>query len=116
MLTILVCTLAVGAAATTQDRPTIRHVRSAQPDVEALLDDGIARSPTLAALVAALDASDVIVYIEANLHTPNRLTSRLEGYLAHRLAIARDHRYLWIVVNAGLRRDLLLGTIAHELQ
>src|SRR5262245_10297864 len=116
MLTILVCTLAVGAAATTQDGPKDRHVRSGQPDVEALLDDGVARSATLAALVAALDASDVIVYVESNLHTPNRLRSRLDGYLAHRLTIARDRRYLWIVVNAGLRRDLLLSTIAHELQ
>jgi hypothetical protein len=120
MLTILVFALAVGAAATTQDRPETRHVRSEQPDVVALLHDGIVRSATLAAIVAVLDASDVVVYMESSRHMPNLSplyeTGRLDGYLVHSVATVGNQRYLRIIVNADLPGDRLISIMAHELQ
>ena len=50
--------------------PTDSHVRSAETRIVTLLMDGVSRSSIFRALVAALDRSDIIVYIESNLRMP----------------------------------------------
>ncbi len=112
MLTILaVLALSAGPMAVAQHRPEHPHVRSEQPELRALIDAGIRRSNTLAALVAALNASDVIVFIEARMKMP----ARVHGYLAHTVITIGDLRGLRIAVSSLLYPDYCLSVIAHEL-
>jgi hypothetical protein len=92
--------------------PTDSHVRSAETRIVNLLRDGVSRSSIFRALVAALDTSDVIVYIESNL----RMSHGFSGYLVDHVNVAGGHRYLHVVVNPELSQHRLLGVIAHELQ
>jgi hypothetical protein len=59
------------------DRHFGPHVRGATRPVAALVTSAIHRSPTFAALVDALNRTDVIVYIE----TSRRLPSGVDGGL-----------------------------------
>ena len=88
-----------------------RRVRSADRRIVGLLATGMERSPTFAHLVRALNATDVIVYIE-----PTRLLPRT---LAGRLLLlprAGEHRYLRIQVRTDLPRSELIALIGHELR
>jgi hypothetical protein len=87
------------------------HVRGTERQTEALIARGLERSPTFRALVAALDESDVIVYVEA------RVVRRgLGGYLVHRVTAREGYRYVRLVVNAEGSAARLIGVMAHELQ
>ena len=88
------------------------HVRCSDDRVLNTLRDGAARSPTLRDLIALLNRSDVIVYIESH----GRMRTGFSAYLVHQIVIAGSHRYLKVVVNNELTRDRLTGVIAHELQ
>jgi hypothetical protein len=95
-----------------QHIPPHHNIRTERPDLRRLIEDGIARSRTLAAIVAALHPSDVVVYIESRIRMP----SRVQGFLAHRVTTIGDRRGLRIIVSAALSGDQLLSVIAHELQ
>jgi hypothetical protein len=88
-----------------------RQVRGTEPRIAALIEAGIARSAAFRSLVAALDQSDVIVYIE-----PRNLPPKLGGYLIQRVFAREPYRYLRLVVNIGGSEPRLIGVIAHELQ
>ena len=77
----------------------------------ALIEAGLTRSTTFRSLVAALDQSDVIVYIEQR-----NLPPKLGGYLIQRVFASEPYRYLRLVVNLGASQSRLIGVIAHELQ
>ncbi|HET7619716.1 MAG TPA: hypothetical protein VFK20_14515 [Vicinamibacterales bacterium] len=87
-----------------------RHVRAADGAVHHLLARGITRSKTFAALVARLDASDVIVYVERTLS----LQSAIEGRLL--LLPTGRQRYLRVQVRSLGQPDDLVALIAHELR
>jgi hypothetical protein len=70
----------------------------------------MAASPTLCALVAALDGSDVIVHVSFA-HAP-----KLDGHLAHQLVDAGGRRYLRIVLAVRHSDRVLIPILAHELQ
>jgi|SoimicmetaTmtLPA_FD_contig_41_6291952_length_543_multi_2_in_0_out_0_1 hypothetical protein len=106
MLTMMLLALAV----TTQD-PSQRHVRAAEPRILALIDAGISRSATFRGLIAALDESDVIVYIE-----PKLTHQALGGYLAHNITTAGSHRYLHVAIETAGSEGRLIPLLAHELQ
>ena len=95
--------------------PTSRHigphVRGATPQITALIKRAIARSPTFAALVEALNGTDVIVYIER----VRRLPSGVDGQLAFSGA-AGPLRYLRAQVIVDLEEDAMLAIAGHELQ
>ena len=95
--------------------PTSRHigphVRGATPQITALIKRAIARSPTFASLVAALDQTDVIVYIERT----RRLPSGVDGQLAFSSAVG-PLRYLRAQVIVDLDEDAMLAVAGHELQ
>ncbi|MGH9313969.1 MAG: hypothetical protein ACRD1S_12335, partial [Vicinamibacterales bacterium] len=78
---------------------------------EQLLDLGARRSPTFARLRAALEAGDVIVYVQ----TVSHLSPTLDGRLVF-LTTANQKRYLRIDVRGSLPLNDLLATIGHELQ
>ncbi|MEO5897403.1 MAG: hypothetical protein ABIS06_17065 [Vicinamibacterales bacterium] len=87
------------------------HVRGATPAITALITRGIKRSPTFAALVAALNQTDVIVYIERTRSLP----SGVDGQLAFSGA-AGPLRYLRAQVIIDLEDDAMLAIAGHELQ
>ena len=88
------------------------HVRSSDDRLLKALRDGVARSPTLRDLMAVLNRSDVIVYLESS----GRMRTGFSAYLVHRIVTAGNRRYLKVVVNRELARDRLTSVIAHELQ
>jgi hypothetical protein len=97
-------------AAAVLEAPT-RHVRATGRAVPGLLRTGFAQSPTFAALLARLERSDVLVYIE---EVP-RLPGALEGRLLM-LPPAHGFRYLRIQVTLRGSPPDSIATIGHELR
>ena len=106
MLTIMMLSLAL----TAQDSPE-RHVRATTPRILELIDAGLSRSETFRRLVATLNESDVIVYIE-----PKLTHQALGGYLAHNVVAQGNYRYLHIAVQTQGSERRLVSLLAHELQ
>ena len=88
-----------------------RRVRSTDPRVSELLQLGIQRSPTFAALVKSLNATDVIVYIQRVRDLPTTLAGRLVL-----LPLANNQRYLRIQVRGDLGQAEMIALIGHELR
>jgi hypothetical protein len=86
-------------------------VRTTDARLQAALAEGMRRSTTLARLVAALERTDVIVYIEQVLALPANTEGRLML-----LTKCTAQRYLRIQVRATLATDEVISTIGHELQ
>lgn len=107
---MLMLLLAVALPLITQDTPE-RHVRATEPAILALIDAGLSRSATFRDLIATLNGSDVIVYVEPKLTRPN-----LGGYLSHQIAAQGDHRYLRIAIDMRGSQNRLVRLLAHELQ
>src|SRR5262245_41998378 len=81
----------------------LRRVRSTNSHILELLETGLRRSPTFAELVKAVNATDVIVYIEPVRELPTALAGRLLL-----LPISTKQRYLRIQVRRDLPpRDLI---------
>jgi len=87
------------------------HVRTTQPRILTLVNEGKARSETFRQLVTTLDGSDVIVYLE-----PKMTRHMLGGYLFHDVAGRGGWRYLRIAVDFQGARNRVIALLAHELQ
>jgi hypothetical protein len=87
------------------------HVRSVEPRIAALIQVGARRSGTFRHLVAELDASDVIVYIESK-----QTRTSLGGYLVHGVTIGGGYRYLRVKVDLPGPDNRVIAVLAHELQ
>jgi hypothetical protein len=105
-----------GQIASAQDSPASgwgRHgsrIRTDSAIVGAVVHDALERSETLRALVAAIEATDGLVYLNVG------TCGRLRACLLHRVTLAGPSRVLHLVVNVR-RHDLTLAApIAHELQ
>ncbi len=88
-----------------------RHVRSQDRSVQYLLKRGFTHSPTFAHLMACLEHSDVIVYVEE--------VPRLPGALAGRMMMAptaHGHRYVRIEIALRGTPDESIAVLGHELQ
>jgi len=105
--TILVLALALAQGS---DRSQ-SHVRSSEPRIVALVEKGMAQSETFRRLVAALDASDVVVYVDRKQSRP-----ALGGYLPHDIVNAGNRRYLHVSVDIRGAEVRLVALLAHELQ
>jgi len=88
-----------------------RHVRTTNADVQRLLASGFDRSPTLHALVARLEGTDVIVYIEPVPMLPGTLAGRLLM-----LPYGGTQRYLRIQITFGQSSADTIALIGHELR
>lgn len=88
-----------------------RNVRSLDRRVSDALAVGVRRSATFARLLAALDGSDVIAYIELSHDLPTTTQGRL--VLATK---SLTHRYVRIQVRAMQAPDEVIAIIGHELQ
>jgi hypothetical protein len=87
-----------------------RRVRAADSIVQALLTDGLRRSPTFASLLASLNHRDVIVYIERVMTLPRDTMGRLTI-----VPMAGLQRYLRIQIRADLSRSDAIALIGHEM-
>jgi hypothetical protein len=88
-----------------------RHVRTTDRYMQRLIADGVDRSPTLRALLAALETTDVIVYIEP--------VSELPGTVAGRLLLlpyGGTQRYLRIQIKLGAPAPNVIALMGHELR
>ncbi|HET7219597.1 MAG TPA: hypothetical protein VFJ02_16185 [Vicinamibacterales bacterium] len=87
-----------------------RRVRAADVIVQAMLTEGLRRSPTFASLMTALNRRDVIVYIERSMTLPRETMGRLTIVPG-----VRDQRYLRIQIRADLSRGESIALIGHEM-
>jgi len=87
------------------------HVRVNAPELSALLQDGVRRSNTLAARVARLETSDLVVHIDYD-RGPIR---GIGGYVTF-VTASGGWRYVRIRIQWELSRPAQLAMLAHELQ
>jgi hypothetical protein len=90
---------------------TIRNVRSTQERTLQILDAGAERSPTIARLLATLEQSDVIVYVQ----TVPDLAPSIHGRMMLMNA-GGGRRYVRIDIRQSLAPREMLAIIGHELQ
>jgi hypothetical protein len=88
-----------------------RHVRTPDARLRAAIDDGVERSPLFRDLIAQLDASDVIVYVQIDRSMP----AQLQGRLAL-LSVAGGRRYLIVRIACFLTSLQQTAILGHELQ
>lgn len=87
-------------------------IRFTQPDQQWLLERGLERSPTMAAVVHRLCETDVIVYVDVSL----TMKSALRGTTMF-VSNAPPSRYVRVVVNGRLRFGAqTIAALAHELR
>jgi hypothetical protein len=92
------------------DAPT-RHVRTTDRPIRALLEAGFRQSPTVATLIARLERSDLIVYVQQ----VDRLPNALEGRLLM-LPSAHGVRYVRIQIALQASPSASIALIGHELR
>jgi hypothetical protein len=92
------------------EAPT-RHIRTSDQSVRRLLRRGYRNSPTFAGLVARLQRSDVIVYIEDVPRLPGALDGRM-------MLLPRANGYRYVRIQLALRGapDDSIALLGHELQ
>ena len=89
------------------------HVRSTESWVLALLDQGAAESPTLERLLAQLQQTDTIVYVQPGICAFGHFRACLPNFVARSGSV----RYLRIVFDPHQARGpQLIALIGHELQ
>lgn len=87
-----------------------RRVRALTPHLEKALSDGLRRSPTFAALVRALEESDVIVQVVRTPFLPDATQARTLIVPGH-----RAFRFLRIEIGTHLSGNDLVALVGHEL-
>jgi hypothetical protein len=88
-----------------------RRVRGADTRVQDFLATGLRRSATFARLLAALNRSDVIVYIERVMTLPHDTLGRLTI-----VPVANGQRYLRIQIRSDLAATDAIALIGHEMR
>lgn len=87
------------------------HVRATTEEVRRIIETGLSASATFRRLVAVLDDSDVMVYVE-----PKLKHKGLGGYLSHTIVASGSYRYLRVFIDIGGRPHARVPVLAHELQ
>jgi hypothetical protein len=106
---LLLVTPSMSMAAESIPESPRRHVRTTDRRLRALLEEGLRLSPTLRALVARLQSSDVVVYLRCD-----GSMDRTDGRLTF-VSAAGGYRYV-VVRMSHLARDRQIAIMAHELQ
>src|ERR671910_455932 len=91
--------------------PVGARVRGATPEMQQLIQTGIRRSATFAALISSLNKTNVIVYVQATRDLPSGVDGRLAVITG-----SSPQRYLRAQVLIGLGPAEMIAVIAHELQ
>lgn len=103
--------LLVVATATYAQSPRATHVRTDSPALRDLIDELYRRSPSGRALIDALDASDVVVYVQCRMFWDTDLRGRIGMVDAK-----SPTRLLIVEIGAGRPVGDQLVYLAHELQ
>ena len=107
-LGVLVLVTSLAAEAPSRDGG---HVRSIAPHMRSVIDEGLARSSLFRELVAKLDGSDVIVYIEPDCTMAPRFFGRLSF-----MGTGGGRRYLNIRISCRLNVQETIAALGHELR
>ena len=111
---ILVLLAALPIASTLDARASdtlaFSHVRTAEPRLRTLIDDAIATSPTVRALVERITASDVVVFVACE-PDPNARTAGRMNFMTASGGV----RYVLIRLKPW-HRVTAIAMLAHELQ
>jgi hypothetical protein len=109
--TLIVVAILLPWAAWAQSPRPMPRVRSDNATIAGLIAAAPAESMTFRGLVAAIDLTNGIVYVESG-----HCRYGAKACLAHSIRVAGPHRILRVVVDTGRDRDELIGAIGHELQ
>jgi hypothetical protein len=104
-MTPMLLVLALAAGVFTDD-PTRPRIRALDPSTQLLLDRARVASPTVAALVTALEQRDVVVYLRPALGARGQLTF---------LSYGEPLTYVQIRIDVRQREPQRIATLAHEL-
>ena len=108
-LIVATCLAVPGVAAAAPGVPRVRD--TGDPQIAALIAEATARSATFRRLVAVIDDSDGIVYVEQG-----RCGHGVRACLSHSVVVAGPHRILRIILSTRRDHVELLGALGHELQ
>ena len=87
------------------------HLRVLDTVLKAVLDRGLAQSPTLQKLVAEIEATRILVFAECAVRLPSGIGGRMNF-----VASANDFRFVRIAVDCTLTDRWQAKLLAHELQ
>jgi hypothetical protein len=87
------------------------HVRTMDKRLRSVIDEGLARSGSFRGLIARLDGSDVIVYIEPECPMSSLLFGRLTL-----LGAGGDRRYVNVRISCMLTVNQQIAALGHELR
>ena len=87
------------------------HVRTLDKGLRTVIDEGLARSASFRGLIARLDVSDVIVYVERECPMSSRLFGRLML-----LGTGGDRRYVNVRIACTLAVTQQIAALGHELR
>ena len=87
------------------------HVRTMDKRLRSAIDEGLARSALFRSLVARLDGSDVIVYVEHECPMSSRMFGRLTL-----LGTGGERRYVNVRISCMLTIPQQIAAIGHELR
>ena len=87
------------------------HVRTMDKRLRSAIDEGLARSSSFRGLIARLDGSDVIVYVEPQCPMSSRLFGRLTL-----LGAGRERRYVNVRISCMLTVMQQIAALGHELR
>ena len=103
------CLAVPGLAFAAPGVPRVRDI--GDPQIAALIADATARSATFRRLVAVIDDSDGIVYVERG-----ACGHSVRACLSHSLVVAGPHRIIRVILDTRRERDELLAALGHELR
>lgn len=87
------------------------HLRVTDRGLKALLEAGVERSPTLAALIADVEAASIVAYIECDMRLPSRILARL-----NLITSIGGIRYVRIAVDCAIGARRQMALLAHEIK
>ena len=110
-LPVLIVLLSPPCAAAAQQTDHSHRLRPQDPALVRAVDNGLAGAATFRRLVAAIGASDGIVYLSSG-----QCPGRVRACLRHVVTRTATDRLLFITVDVTRAGSLLESLIAHELQ
>ncbi len=105
---VLLLTLVVTQTAAAESPP---HMRVIDRDLKALLERGVTDSPTLNALVAEVEATPLLVFVECSFRLPSGIGARTNFVTS-----VGDTRFVRVAVDCSLTNRWQVSLLAHELQ
>jgi hypothetical protein len=88
-----------------------QHLRVLDRDLKMLIDRGVTQSPTLGKLVAEVEASPLLVFIECALRLPSGVGARTNFVTS-----VGETRLLRVAIDCSLTNRWQISLVAHELR